>query len=697
VRCATAGAIRWLSTMFVMLCLLGGCNSEPEKPPLRVLTLYAFDTKSPEPADDSPLAHERALLQRFADSEGKRLEFVHIGQLSQLLPALLAGKGDLIASNFTVTDERKKQVNFSRPIAFVQEQVIARAGDRLQDAHDLGGRIIAVRTGSSHAASLNSILVRRFQPAFSIQQVDESVSDADILRRVIEGHYDLTVLDSNRATELLAQRDDLQSAFTLDKPQPIAWAMRPEDLLLLQRINSFLGEHLLLHDPTAAHTGDLERIKKRGVLRLATRNNAASYYLWRGEFYGFDYDLVRHFAEEQGVALEVLAYEEHDHLLDMVRDGRADIAAASLTITQKRNNNGITFSAPYHEAVELIVCRTDDDILKTVADLKGRSIVVRRSSSYWESLIALRQQGIKFTLIEAPEGIETEQLISGVASGTYDLTVADSHLLDIELTWRDDVKAAFPLGHAQPQGWAMRTNNSALIQAVNDYLAPLQGSLFYNVTYGKYFKNNKRIISHQQERQQRKQYGQISPYDDLVRRFAGAYGIDWLLLLAQVYQESRFDPDAKSWAGAHGLLQVLPETARQFGYSKLEEPENGLEAGAEYLSWLMQRFEPELDIAERTWFALAAYNAGIGHLRDARKLAQQQGLDPDVWFNNVEKAMLLLSQRKYYSNARYGYVRGEEPVDYVRKIRDRYKAYALISREPTSDGEALIIRRQNES
>jgi len=293
--------------------------------------------------------------------------------------------------------------------------------------------------------------------------------------------------------------------------------------------------------------------------------------------------------------------------------------------------------------------------------------------------------------------METEQLISGVASGSYDLTVADSHLLDIELTWRDDVKAAFPLGQAQPQGWAMRSDNRALIQAVNDYLAQLQGSLFYNVTYEKYFKDNKRIISHQEERQQRQQYGQISPYDDLVRRLGEAYGIDWQLLLAQAYQESRFDPAAKSWAGARGLLQVLPETAREFGYSKLEEPESGLKAGAEYLNWLMQRFEPELDIAERTWFALAAYNAGIGHLRDARKLAQQQGLDPDIWFNNVEQAMLLLSQRKYYSNARYGYIRGEEPVDYVRQIRDRYKAYALISREPTADGEALIIRRQNES
>jgi membrane-bound lytic murein transglycosylase F len=147
------------------------------------------------------------------------------------------------------------------------------------------------------------------------------------------------------------------------------------------------------------------------------------------------------------------------------------------------------------------------------------------------------------------------------------------------------------------------------------------------------------------------------------------------MVVAQMYQESRFDPRAKSWAGARGLMQVLPRTARELGIRDLEDPRSGITAGLLYLDWVWERFPSYLDPAERTWFTLAGYNAGHGHVRDARRLARQLGLDPNQWFDNVEIAMLKLSQAEYARQARHGFVRGREPVEYVRGIRERYRAY----------------------
>ena len=154
--------------------------------------------------------------------------------------------------------------------------------------------------------------------------------------------------------------------------------------------------------------------------------------------------------------------------------------------------------------------------------------------------------------------------------------------------------------------------------------------------------------------------------------------LDWRLVVAQMYQESRFDPEAVSFAGAQGLMQVMPRTAREMGYQLPLTVETGIVAGVRYMDWVRARFERHLPLEERLWFTLAAYNAGYGHVYDARRLARQKGLDPDRWFDNVENAMLLLSKQEYARRARFGYVRGREPVNYVRGIRDRYHAYLSL-------------------
>ena len=179
----------------------------------------------------------------------------------------------------------------------------------------------------------------------------------------------------------------------------------------------------------------------------------------------------------------------------------------------------------------------------------------------------------------------------------------------------------------------------------------------------------------------------ISPYDDLAKQYALEYGFDWRLLVSQMYQESKFNPDAVSFAGAQGLMQVMPRTARQFGFDNPHDPEQGVAAGSAYLEWLEERFPQRLGMAEKIYFGLAAYNAGHGHVEDARRLAQRLGKNPDLWFGHVEEAMLLLSQPRYARQARFGYVRGSEPVKYVREIRNRYLGYVQFTEEHNISAE----------
>jgi membrane-bound lytic murein transglycosylase F len=207
---------------------------------------------------------------------------------------------------------------------------------------------------------------------------------------------------------------------------------------------------------------------------------------------------------------------------------------------------------------------------------------------------------------------------------------------------------------------------------INAFIASHYRGLFFNVVYEKYFERPGQFESGWNEADAA---DRLSPYDEIVREVAAEHGYDWRLTTAQMYQESRFDPRAKSWAGARGLMQVLPRTARELGITDLEDPRTGIEAGLRYMVWVWDRFPDDLESAEHMWFTLAGYNAGHGHVRDARRLARQLDLDADLWFGNVELAMLKLSQAQYAQQARHGFVRGREPVGYVRGIRERYRAY----------------------
>jgi membrane-bound lytic murein transglycosylase F len=462
-------------------------------------------------------------------------------------------------------------------------------------------------------------------------------------------------------------------AFDLREGRAIGWGLRPGTLQLRKALNRFLDQAQLTGARPKRYREDLPGIRQRKVLRVLTRNSASTYFIWRGELRGFEYDLVRRFAEQQKLRLEMVVPPTRAALIPWLLEGRADLIAAGLTILPERSERGVAFSRRYHAVSETVVARARDRRLRGPQDLEGRTLVVRRSSSYWTTLERLRAEGSDFELVAAPEDLETEEIIDRVADGEYDLTVADSPIVAIQLSWRDDIRAAFTLGDPVAHGWAVRAHDRELLEALNAFLRTEYRGTFYNVIYARYFGDQQRVRGHAEERAARS--GQLSPFDELARRHAEQHGLDWRLVVAQMYQESRFDPRARSPAGALGLMQVLPRTGQELGIEDLHDPDAGHRAGVTYLRRLYDRFEGRVAERERIWFALAAYNAGYGHVRDGRRLAKQMGHDPDLWFQNVARSIPLLARREYHQNARFGYCRCGQAVRYVREIRTRYHAY----------------------
>ena len=644
---------------------------------LRVLTLPNSSVEH-LPRQGFPHDLEEELLESFASSIDLKLAQVTVEDLHALIPALLEGKGDVIAANFTATPARKEQISFSVPVATVREQLVTRSSDEtLHKPADLNGRTIVADRSSSFWDTITAL--QQTYPGMKIQEAPPRLDEEQMLDAVARGTFDVTVTDSNLLQAVLTYRSDLRPAFDLTKDRPVAWGVRPQSKELHKALNTFLNEAKLTHPRPLLSREDFDGIHQQQVLRVLTRNNPATYFLWRGELQGFEYELARHFAKRHKLRVEMVVPPNRHDLIPWLVEGRGDVVAASMTITPEREAQGVMFSRPYFTASEIVVARANEseEHLSKPEDLIGRTIVVRPSSSYWQTLEILKKNGIALNLETAPEELETEEIMAKVASGEYDLTVADSHLLDIELTWREDIRAAFPLGDPKQHGWIVRSSNPQLQEKINHYFQKEYRGLFYNVTLNKYFKNLRKIRKHIEFRASRT--GELSPYDEIVQKYAEEFGFDWRLLVAQMYQESRFDPQAKSWAGAVGLMQVLPRTARSLGFTDIRTPEKGIHAGVKHLHWVRERFEPELPVEDRMWMTLAAYNAGHGHVIDARRLARKLGLNPNRWFGHVEKAILLLSKRKYARKARHGYCRGSEPIKYVQEIKRRYEAYRQVN------------------
>ncbi|MDZ8119702.1 transglycosylase SLT domain-containing protein [Pontiella agarivorans] len=426
---------------------------------------------------------------------------------------------------------------------------------------------------------------------------------------------------------------------------------------------------------------DLDRIMDRGFIRVLTRNNPACYFMHRGQLMGFEYEMVQRFAQQHGLEVVVIVPDNWADMGSWLKEGRADVIAATVTMTPQRikNSNDLAFCRRYGEFREQIITRADDHSIRSLEDLKDRTIHVRKSSSYYESLVELKKiKKLQFKFSIVPENMETVEILDRVAKGEFDLTCADRTLLNQSVRLGDQLKPVIKLPRVRGYGWVVRSNQPRLRAAINRFFEAETESASLSTIYDRYFN-----LAHNTELEDtftEQRSGQISPYDAIVKKHAATYMLPWTLICSQMYQESRFDKDAVSWSGAQGLMQLMPATSIELGVENPFDPDDNIRGGINYLRKQYRRIPGDLSTVDRMCFALASYNGGYGHLIDARKLAEETGKNPDVWMNNVEKAYALLSEPQYARQAGYGYCRSEHIISYVRKIMSRYVAYNQSTR-----------------
>ena len=626
------------------------------------------------PRAGSTSGYHTLLLENFANENGLKIKWHKVNNLAGMFDKLSAFDVDIVPRHLTITDSRQEKFSFSYPLLRDEEVVIAKTGKQSFDVND--NNIIHLPIKSAYIESIS----KQF-PHWKVNIVNENVSSQEMANSVAEDIFKYTVIDGF-ALEILKQyRDDIQSVFTLPKSINLAWAVNLDNSSLLYELNEFISVHHVMQMVVPERTVDFKKlIKDKLPLRVITRNSPETYFLWRGELLGFEYELMRKFADINKVKLVIVVADSYDEMLQLLADGKGDIIAAGLSRTEERKqkiaNAKLDTSIRYNRVNEQLVAHQDSLPINELSDLKGRSITIRKSSSFWATAQGLsKEYGAK--IIIADENMATEILIGQVADKYIDLTIADSNLIAIESSFRTEIITPLTFKENVPYAYLVRKNNPQLLAHLNEFVRKYYRGTFYNVVKNKYFYNEKSQESHKKHRLVAG--STLSPYDDIVRSYVQEYNFDWRLIVSQMYQESRFDPLASNSTGAFGLMQMLPRTAAELGVKDLKDPEQAIASGVQYLDWTRARFSKDLPVQEQIFFSLASYNAGYGHVKDAQRLARQLGLRSDKWFNNVEKAMLLLQRKHYYKNSRFGYVRGREPVNYVRDIHQRYLSYIRIT------------------
>jgi len=418
---------------------------------------------------------------------------------------------------------------------------------------------------------------------------------------------------------------------------------------------------------------DLNRIVATDTLRVITRNHPLSYYLYRGTRRGFDFELLQRFAQEQGVVIEVVVPPTWGDMIPWLYQGKGDIIAAQVSITNDRKRL-VDFTQPYLKVTQVVVGTDEDPPPMTLDELEGKSILVRRGSSYEERLLQLKRNGLDIQLIYHDEEIEEDDPVQLVARGRFPYTVVDNTLAKLEQHFYPGLEIGLTLTEAQDIAWAVRPNSPDLLEALNDFLRRNERSTFFNILKSRYFDDPDRFLRHRSAQLSMARDGRISRYDRYFQDAAKEAGLDWRLLAAQSYHESRFRPNKVSWAGAVGLMQLMPRTARDMGIRDLYNPRLNILAGARYMRLLYNLYSDSRSEDDRIKMVLGAYNAGIGHVSNAKRLAAEVGGDSTAW-NDVGMALAMLEKPEYYQRDGYAFVRGRTVRRYVEDVLERYRIF----------------------
>jgi len=450
------------------------------------------------------------------------------------------------------------------------------------------------------------------------------------------------------------------------------------------------GKVSFAQEPAVAR--DLGEIQKRGYLEAILDNNSVSYFIYRGSPMGYEYELIKHLAAFLKVELKLKVISGVEEAIDKLNRGQGDVIAFPFTVTKERTRY-VLFTHAFLNTSQVLVQRKPEDwrqqqadqnekkLLRNPADLIGKEVYVIKESAFKQRLENLSEEiGGEIIVREDSADAESESLIRRVANGEIRYTVADQMTAQVNQLYYPDIDINTVLSLPQQIAWAVRKNSPKFNQKINLWLEQIKRDGTLIILHEKYFNNPRFSVILTESDYTSWNSEKLSPYDAQLKEAAAQLGWDWRLLASLAFQESRFDPNVKSWAGAIGLMQIMPETGSFFGINNLWDPKQNIDAGVRFLKFLDSFWKKTVpDQNERMKFILASYNVGLNHVIDAQRLSNKYGKKIDIWDDNVEYYLKQKSDPKYYRDtlSTAGYCRCDGPVWYVKKVLRLYEEYKI--------------------
>ncbi|MDR0333681.1 MAG: transglycosylase SLT domain-containing protein [Dysgonamonadaceae bacterium] len=430
-------------------------------------------------------------------------------------------------------------------------------------------------------------------------------------------------------------------------------------------------------------TRDFPQIVENDTLRVLTLNTSTSFFIYRDQPMGYHYEMISDFCLQHNLVPEIIIAHNASALLQMLLNGEGDVVAYNIPVTNALRDS-IIYCGLEQISHQVLVQRAGqrDTILTDVTKLIGKTVTVIDNSKYHDRIVNLNNELGGGIIIEtiSRDTVVVEDLIRMVSNGVIRYTIADDYLARANQTYFRNLNVDLALSFDQRSSWIVQKNTPILADSLNSWFERANNRPIFQRITKRYFEEAKGYsIPGRGTFPTLLAPGTISIYDHYFKKFGKEFDIDWRLLAAISFQESRFDPEGHSWAGATGLMGLMPATAASFGVSadNLTNPETNIRIGAKYLKYLLNIFSSVENPTERLKLSLAAYNGGIGHIMDARALAQKYGANRDVWNDNVEKYVLLKRLERYYEDpvTQFGFLRGDETVNYVRNVMSFWEMY----------------------